>query len=151
MAILSSRTTGVYALCMPMGVAAGGNAALDGALICLAEQTLSVSLMGSAAACVLRKGQLLKRLDAASGETLLVSFTSALQPDDYIALLLDASSTSDDEIVRIATGTPSGAPSERMLMLQCVPVMATSEPLGNVAPHPSWARTVFNEYGTHKQ
>lgn len=126
----------------------------SGAVAVLAEQTLSVAALGSAAVWVIRGGSLIPKATITEGTLARpASATVALRPEDTVVLVADGVGW---EEARVLAAAASGGASEDQplsLCLRCV-AMAADEfwsPLTLDAPHPSWAETIFNEYGTHKE
>lgn len=126
------------------------------AVVILAEQTLSVATVGRAAAWLLREGRLLAA-SSAPGERAPERPTStsiALRPRDVVVLASDGMAWREEELRLQAAASAAGeAASEARLSvwLQCIEMEASEvwSPLSGEAPHPSWAATIFNEYGTH--
>ncbi|CAK9045470.1 unnamed protein product [Durusdinium trenchii] len=115
------------------------------ALLVLAEHTLSSAACGVAAAWAIRDKQLLASTSHAQGE--LRCFSLCLRPGDLVAMAADGQQRSDAMLLDVVDQQDS-----QTMLLRCE-LMESKEawcPLRPDAPHPSWAKTIFNEYGTHE-
>lgn len=118
------------------------------ALVLLAEQTVSVATVGGAAAWVLRGDGIVAATQRRGG-----SLAVAVRPGDAVVLALDGAAVREEDLVRAASAGPAGVQDgQPSLSVRCVLAEASEfcPPLGDSAPHPSWAQTIFNEYGTHR-
>jgi len=122
------------------------------ALAILAEQTVSLAVSGKAAAAVVRSGEVVavaRVADAEGAAPARPTFDStsvALKLGDVVALSADANSIDDSASAWLD-------PTRPLLRLQCVDMHKSEiwSDLKSDNPHPSWAQTIFNEYGTHKE
>ncbi|CAJ1435972.1 unnamed protein product [Effrenium voratum] len=115
--------------------------ARDAALVVLAEHTLSSAAVGECSVWALRAGQLLASCGAGKAQhsvgSHLRSFTLCLRPGDLVALAPKSTASLEEAalVLRCELMRPQDAWS---------PLQTEAE-----GPHPSWAKTIFNEYGTH--
>jgi len=138
----------------------GGSEVEAAAMVVVAEQTLSMATAGGAAAWVLRDGELALSVTSGREQSLgkTSSSSAALRLEDVVVLTADSASWQKESLLAAAAVAERGADldAEKMelsLWLRCVEMPASEvwSPLRSDAPHPSWARTIFNEYGTHKE
>ncbi|CAE8599829.1 unnamed protein product, partial [Polarella glacialis] len=122
-------------------------------LTMLAEQTLSATALGSAAAWVVRSGTLLA--STAGAKDKFRSLAVALRPEDLVALAPDAHDWTEAELIAAASLEEVSSESNvrRASLLRCAPMEAkeTWAPIQVDAQQASWAKTIFNEYGTHEE
>mmetsp|Transcript_46389 Transcript_46389/g.110494 ORF Transcript_46389/g.110494 Transcript_46389/m.110494 type:complete len:243 (+) Transcript_46389:102-830(+) len=128
--------------------------AVQCAMVCLAEQTLSTACIGNAGAWILRGGKLLASVEVEPSQSRKVqSMATPLRVDDVVLLAVNIKepeavrevlqSSSDEEALQATGGT--------WLRFVCSRAEAaeTVRPIGSDAPNQTWVRTVFNEYGDH--
>ncbi|CAJ1336727.1 unnamed protein product, partial [Effrenium voratum] len=111
--------------------------ARDAALVVLAEHTLSSAAVGECSVWALRAGQLLASCGAGKAQhsvgSHLRSFTLCLRPGDLVALAPKSTASLEEAalVLRCELMRPQDAWS---------PLQTEAE-----GPHPSWAKTIFNE------
>jgi len=148
-------------------MAAGAGSATVAVLAILAEQTLSAAVSSGAGAWVLREGELIASAVSAATDTRQGSFATALRPGDVIALSANADAWFENALSAAVMhdGVPptelqtqlwlnEGAAADAIqstLWFRCEDAKSSEvwSPLTDTSPHPSWVKTVFNEYGTH--
>lgn len=143
----------------------GSGAAPAAAIAALAEQTLSLAVLGGAAAWVLRGGAVIAGTSpseagaASPGSACAVggghrgdALAVVLRPGDIVALVPVAGECREEELLAVASAGHVTL-SQLVVWLRCVDAEASEvwAPLRDDAPHPSWSRTIFNEYGTHSR
>eukprot|EP00928_Gymnodinium_smaydae_P029029 TRINITY_DN21983_c0_g1_i1.p1 TRINITY_DN21983_c0_g1~~TRINITY_DN21983_c0_g1_i1.p1 ORF type:complete len:287 (-),score=71.37 TRINITY_DN21983_c0_g1_i1:37-840(-) len=125
------------------------------AVVTLAEHTLSAVVRGGGSACVVRGGAVVAHANAAagSGSLGLASFACALRLGDVVCLAPEDRPV--DELLQLAADAADAGcdARSRVLLLRCETAERAEvwTPLGAEAPHASWVRTIFNEFGEHKE
>eukprot|EP00435_Cladocopium_sp_Y103_P057706 s177_g20.t1 len=113
--------------------------ATKAALLVLAEHTLTSAACGSAVVWAIRDQRMLLSTSRAHEE--LRSFSLCLRPGDVVAMA-DGHHQSDADPLKLAMEC---SPSAMVLRCELLASENAWSPLKEDRPHPSWAKTIFNE------
>jgi len=121
---------------------------VSAAVVCVAEQTLSVAALGHAAIWVLRAGQVMLYAKSDGART-----QGEVQParlHDVVCLAVSDDALNLDE-VEAAFQHDGRIQNVATLRLLCSRADSdkTIRPIGPGAPNKTWVKTIFNEYGDH--
>lgn len=121
--------------------------------VLLAEQTLSIAATGGAVAWVVRAGSIVCCTSKPCGgpPSPLQSLVQTVVPGDVVLLAADGSKWEETE-VKVAATSGDVAQDSSLMRFRCSDMEGSDfdQSSNGDAPHPSWAQTIFNEFGTHE-